>query len=170
MPIWIEGNVRFRGKAKDIKRFLMNEIVACKYVREGDEGKTVEYKPTIKDRGYELIITKEDEHSWFWFKDTQRYFPKDDVLEIWMQADSPDEEIVVCIDNIRAAWSFERCEPWLEFAKKYEIDVKLTGYERVMMFSQIKTILHDGTVKDETKEYDKWKNWMWDCPMPNNGG
>ena len=170
MPNWCEGNVRFRGKQKDIKRFLMNEIIACKYCKDGEECKTVEYKPTIKDEDYMILITKEDEHSWFWFKDTRRYFPQDDVLEIWMEADSPDEEIVVCVENIRAAWSFERCEQWIEFAKKYEIDIKLTGYDRGMMFSQIKTILRNGKVKDEIKEYDSWMDWMWNCPQPNNGG
>lgn len=45
MPNWCEGNVRFRGKQKDIKRFLMNEIIACKY--DGEEFKNVEYKPTL---------------------------------------------------------------------------------------------------------------------------
>ena len=170
MPNWCEGNVRFRGKQKDIKRFLMNEIIACKYCKDGEEIKTVEYKPTIEDKDYMILITKEDEHSWFWFKDTRRYFPQDDALEIWIEDDSPDKEIVVCVENIRAAWSFEHCEQWVEFAKKYEIDIKLTGYEKGTMFSQIKTILRNGTVKDEIKEYYSWMDWMWNCPQPNNGG
>ena len=148
----------------------MNEIVACKYEKGVDRCDTVEYKPTIEDKGFELLITKEDEHSWFYFKGTRRYFPNDDALEIWTDAESQDEEIIVCIDNIRAAWSFEHCEKWIEFAKTYEIDVKLTGYERGMLFSQIKTILRDGSVKEEVKEYATWEEWMWNCPMPNNGG
>ena len=106
----------------------------------------------------------------FYFKGTRRYFPEDDVLEIWIEEDEPDEEIIVCIDNIKAAWSFEHCEAWRDYAKEYQIDVKLTGYERGMIFSQIKSIMRNGDIKEEIKEYPTWTDWMWNCPLPNNGG
>ena len=73
MPNWCEGNIRFRGKVKDIKRFLMNEIVVCSYERNGDMCETVERKPDIDDKGYELLITKPD-HAWFYIKTTHRNF------------------------------------------------------------------------------------------------
>ena len=165
MPNWCEGNIRFRGKQENIKRFLMNEIVYCKMV----DHETVEEKPTIKDDGYMMLISK-PEHSWFYIKNTIRNFLDDNVLEIWFDDDDTDDEIIVCIDNFKAAWSFERCDAWKDIAEKYNIDVKLTGYEKGMLFSQIKTIFRDRTVKDEIKEYKDSEDWMWNCPQPNNGG
>ena len=67
MPNWCEGNIRFRGKQENIKRFLMNEIVYCKMV----DHETVEEKPTIKDDGYMMLISK-PEQSWFYIKNTIR--------------------------------------------------------------------------------------------------
>ena len=165
MPNWCEGNIRFRGKQKDIKRFLMNEIVYCEYENQ----ETVQRKPTIEDKDYELIITK-PEHGWFYINGTRRNFFETDVLEIWIEEEDPEKEIIVCVDNYRVAWSFDKCEAWQEIVKKYNFDVKMTGYERGMHFSQIVTILRDGTRKDEIKEYINDADWMWNCPQPNNGG
>lgn len=170
MPNWCVGNIRFRGKKADIKRLLLDVIVQCKHEKTDNECKTIESKATVKDDGYMLTFMKESKSSWFYFKGTRRYFPEDDIIEVWIEEDDPDKEIIVCIDNVKAAWSFEHCEAWQEYAKEYQIDVKLTGYERGMMFSQIKTIMRNGKTKDETKEYSTWEEWMWDCPLPNNGG
>ena len=166
MPNWCEGNIRFRGKKKNIKQFLTNEIVCCKYEHNG----TIEEKPTIDDRDYCLIITKPNDHYWWYIKTTRRNFFDDDVLEIWMEEEDEDKETIVCIDSFKVAWSFEQCDAWKEFAKKYELDVKMTGYEKGMHFSQIKTVFRDGTVKDVIHEYENDDDWMWNCPQPNNGG
>lgn len=165
MPNWCEGNIRFRGKQKDIKRFLMNEIVYCKY----ENGETIQEKPTLEDHDWYLLITKPD-HSWFYINGTRRNFFETDVLEIYIEEENPDKEITVCVDDYRVAWSFDKCEAWYEIAKKYNFDVKMTGYEKGMHFSQITTILRDGTRKDEIKEYANDDDWMWNCPQPNNGG
>ena len=168
MPNWCEGNIRFRGKQKDIKRFLMNEIVSCRY--EGIELGTVTERPEIKDDGFLLTIRKTAEHGWIYINNTRRHFLPDNI-EVWLSEDDEEEaETIVCIDGFKAAWSFEYCDAWKDFAKQYNIDVKMTGYERGMMFSQIKTILRDGTVKEEIKEYETWEDWAWNCPQPNNGG
>ena len=169
MPNWCEGNIRFRGKCKDIKRFLMNEIVVCSYERKGDMCETVERKPEIDDKGYELTITKPD-HAWFYIKTTHRNFFETDVLEIWLYDEEEEKETVICVDNFRAAWSFDKCDAWKDFAKEYNMDVRMVGFERGMEFSQIKTIYRDGKVKDEIKEYTDWEDWMWNATLPNNGG
>ena len=166
MPNWCEGNIRFRGKKKDIKRFLMNEIVSCRYDKNHE---TVEEEPTFKDEDWCLTITKPDD-AWFYIKGTHRNFFEQDVLEVWMEADTPDEEIIVCIEKFKAAWSFERCDKWKEHAKEYSLDVKMVGYDRGMMFSQIKVITKDGMIKDIVHEYEDGNDWMWNCPQPNNGG
>ena len=165
MPNWCEGNIRFRGKQKDIKRFLMNEIVYCIYEKQ----ETVQKKPTIEDKDYMLLITK-PEHGWFYINGTRRNFFETDTLEIWIEEEDPDKEIIVCIDDYRVAWSFEKSEAWQEIVKKYNFDVKMTGYEKGMHFSQVKTIFRNGITKDEIHEYENDDDWMWNCPQPNYGG
>jgi len=167
MPNWCDGNIRFRGKQENIKRFLMNEIVSCRMV----DHETVEEKPVIEDKGYCVIIKKPADGSWFYIKGTHRNFFESDAIEVWFEDDeNPDKEIIVCIDNYRVAWSFERHERWVELAKQYDFDVKQVGYDRGMQFSQIKTISRGGRVKDDVHEYEDFDDWMWNCPQPNNGG
>ena len=167
MPNWCEGNIRFRGKPENIKRFLMNEIVCCRM----KDHETVEEKPIIEDKGYCLIITHPENGSWFYIKGTRRNFFDGDSLEIWIDENgNADKEIIVCVDNFKAAWSFQYHDRWLETTKEYNIDVKLTGYDRGMHFSQIKTITRNGRVKDSVREYEDENDWMWNCPEPNNGG
>lgn len=169
MPNWCEGNIRFRGTYENIKRFLMNEIVACKYGTE--TGETIEEKPIIEDDDYRLIFTLPTERHWFYFRNTRRHFiDGENPVEIWIDKDSAiGGQLVVCVDRFKAAWSLQHHEAWLDIAKRYDIDVKMWGYERGMNFEQVKIILRDGTVKEEMKEYE-WDRWAWECPMPNFGG
>ena len=166
MPNWCEGNIRFRGAQKNIRRFLTNEIVCCRY----ENHETVEERPIIQDKDYLLIIRKPDEHGWFWIRNTHRNFLDGDMLEIWLDEEDPDRETIVCIEGFKAAWGFERHDGWPEHARKYEMDVKMTGYDCGMLFSHVKTISRDGTVKETICEYENSADWMWNCPRPNNGG
>lgn len=169
MPNWCEGNIRFRGKQENIRRFLMNKIVSCRIV----DHETVEEKPIIEDKDYRLVISKPHDHSWFYIKGTRRNFFETDVLDVWIDRfDEEDEnkEVIVCIDNYRVAWSFEHDEVWKKFAKEYDFDVKMTGYESGCLFIQIKTILRNGSVTNDVTEYQSTEDWMWNCPMPNFGG
>lgn len=172
MPNWCEGNIRFRGTSKNIKRFFLNEIVCCSYEKEG----TITEKPVFNDYGCELIITKPDakpdKYYWFYINTTHRNFFEGDIIEVrQLDEDNPDKETVICVDGFKAAWSFEKgIKAWKDFARKYDFDVKLTGFECGMIFSQVKTITKDGSVKDTICEYEDWMDWMWNCPEPNKGG
>lgn len=167
MPNWCDGNIRFRGKQENIKRFLMNEIVCCRM----KDHETVEEKAVVEDKSYCMILTKPAESSWFYIKGTRRNFFECDAIEVWFEDDEkPDKDIIVCIDKYRVAWSFHQHERWVELAKEYDFDVKQVGYERGMEFSQIKTIMRDGTVHDSIHEYTDYEDWMWNCPQPNYGG
>ena len=166
MPNWCAGNIRFRGTKKNIKRFLMDEIVSCRMV----DHETAEEKPNIEDEGYRLVITKPHDHSWFYIKGTRRNFFETDVIEVWFDEDDEDKEIIVCIDNYKVAWSFEYVDAWKDFVRRYGFDVKMVGFERGCMFVQIKTIWRNGTVTDDVTEYKSGEDWDWNCLMPNYGG
>lgn len=166
MPNWCEGNIRFRGKQKDIKRFLKSEIVDCHYSKEvGND----EEEPVIEDKDYYLIIKTKGEGHWLYIRNTARNFLPD-YNEIYLDEESDEKETIICIDGFKAAWSFERCDAWKEFAKQYSMDVRMTGYDCGMLFSQVKTIYRDGKIKDVVHEYENGDDWYWNCPMPNNGG
>lgn len=169
MPNWCAGNIRFRGKKKDIKRFLLNEIVCCSY---GDH-EVVTEKPIFDDQGDDLIISLPKEHGWFYISGTERNFIDGHKIEVCLNVygeEDEDKEVIVCIYNFKVAWSFDRCSAWMEFAKKYCFDVKLTGYESGMLFSQTKTIFRDGKIKDELHEYEDEDDWRWNCPQPDGRG
>lgn len=169
MPNWCEGNIRFRGKMKNIERFLKNEIVSCRMINH----EVIEEKPIIEDDGGCLIIAKPHEHSWFYIRNTNRNFFETDVLEIWIDKhgeEDPEAEVIVCIDDYRVAWSFNRDEAWKDFVKQYDFDVKMTGFESGGLFLQVKTILRSGEVENNITSYTTTENWEWNCTMPNYGG
>lgn len=169
MPNWCEGNIRFRGTKENIKNFMKNEIV-CFRIKDGE---SEEEKPDVtKDTDYCLKIQVPKNCSeWFYVRGTRRNFFEVTSIEAWFDSLEGDEkEIIVCLDGFRVAWSFEQCDAWKEIARKYNFDVKMTGYERGMLFSQVKTVFRDGSMKDDVHEYESSADWMWNCPQPNLGG
>ena len=161
MANWCEGNIRFRGTKENIKKFLENEIVYVTY--DGEEK-----KPVIDDGEYEMMISLppgETKDS-FYFRNTYRNFIFSYTVEVCWPDDDDNEDIIVIIDDFNSAWGL-RDQGWADHAKKYNIDIRMFGYEQGMEFSEVMTITRDGTVSDEHKHYD---DWNWDCPFPNMGG
>lgn len=166
MPNWCEGNIRFRGKKKDIKNFLMNEIIICDYVNDD----LVEYKPIIEDLGYELYILKNSIRP-FYIKNTHRNFIETDCIQIFFEEEDDEKETVVCIDHYRTAWSFtNNKERWKDIVQKYHFDVKMVGFEKGMCFSQTVTLHRNGEVEEQYRKFDGDDDWMWNADFPNYGG
>lgn len=160
MPNWCEGNLRIRGTKENIKKFLENEIVY--YANNTDN----EHKPVIEEDEYCMSLIQYTGLESFYIRNTFRNFFFTNRIDIgWPDAD-PEEEIVVVIDNFNSAWALRK-DGWAEHAMKYNIDFRMFGFERGMEFSQVMTVLRDGTVEQETKQYD---DWNWECPFPELGG
>lgn len=169
MPNWCEGNLRVRGKWEDIVRFFTEEVRAL--IPPSKESYIyVDVNPKIITKSKGTLIlgkSKGTEITEFWIKDTCRNFIRDSeiVLENWYP-DEPEHEIVAFVDHFRAAWGIE-ADAYIPIAKKYNVDIRLFGWECGMQFGEKVTILRDGTVNYESFHYD---NWDWDCPFPDLGG
>lgn len=99
--------------------------------------------------------------------DTRRLFITDGSASMY------DNEGVCCF-NIKQAWCFINDDKDLQaiknIANKYNVDIKLFGYECGMEFSEEVIAVHNrDTLKivNNTKSYE---DWNWGCPFPNMGG
>jgi len=143
MPNWIEGTLKLRGSSENLKRFFDNAIqppcYTCYYDGEFNE---VKIMPDA------------------WIKGTSRAFVNDECYIYWEKAYE-----TVCIP-IRQAWCFV-AEEWAEISKKYNLDVRLYGFEQGMEFCQEVEIIDGKVTMDNKIRYD---DWDWECPMPRMGG
>ena len=156
MPNWCEGQLKIRGKIADLKNFILNGLEPVDY--------------TGANTG-ETSITNETETSFMtsyienpvWLKDTRRHFC--DLDNIYVDAENPETPVVLII-LMRAAWYID-ANDLLGLCRKYNVDMKIQGFERGEMFSQVIEIVDGEIIQDETIEYD---DWDWDCPCPLFGG
>ena len=157
MPNWCEGSLRIRGKKYNIRNFLKNEIVCTNYEENAK-------KPEIEESDEYLVLRSTTND--FYIKNTYRNFIFTNQIEACFDNYEDDEDCIINIDCFNSAWAL-RSDGWADHATKYNLDFRMFGYEQGMQFSQIMTILKDGTVKEETQHYN---DWYWDCPFPNMGG
>ena len=75
----------------------------------------------------------------------------------------------ICVLHVSQAWSF-REEDWIEIAKKYNLDIRLTGIEQGMGFMEDLIITKDGEVTDLSPSYKDYDDFEWNCPIPFIGG
>jgi hypothetical protein len=79
----------------------------------------------------------------------------------------------VCCVNIKQAWAFDGgsstkdLERWAEISTKYNVDIKLFGFERGMEFAQEVIVLRGRKPITNDVQYE---DWDWDCPFPRMGG
>lgn len=156
MPNWIEGTLKLRGKPEHIKRFF----------REGLEPQGSGHGMPDQESFTEEEIIYGD--SFFTFHrsphvvGTRRAFITDEDL-VWVYGET---DTVVAV-SVQQAWGFI-AENWAEIAKKYNLDIRLQGFESGMQFAQDLIVKADGTVeKDKEIHYD---DWDWECPFPKMGG
>ena len=162
MPNWCEGNLKIRGKQEDVFNFLAENLHVWKtvIVKEPTPEVKEEFDKEaikIKKEDGELYINKTAH-----IDGTYRNFVKPADVAVWKRKDGS-----ACIAvAFKAAWGVESA-PYIEFSKKYNIDIKIETFERGMEFSQY-ILIEKGELK-ENKEI-KYDDYVWDCVMPNLGG
>ena len=159
MPNWIEGTMKLRGAQKDIRRFFSEGVEPSNW-------------PDPKDNIDQVVNKSDDEELWFEFKNephivgTRRAFITDD--EAYMCGENG-----VCCVNVKQAWAFDAgsgtkdLERWTEISTKYNVDIKLFGFERGMEFAQEVIVLRGRKPIVNDIQYE---DWDWDCPFPKMGG
>ena len=161
MPNWIEGTLHLRGKVKDIHRFLSEGISKSVSLWNRDIQETI-----IDDsRPKEGVVAFNFMHD-PWIVDTQRAFLNDQYVAIRYKDENEETSTSLVVNQ---AWSF-KTDNWIALSKKYDIDIRLNGFECGGKFGQQITILRgdpEPTVDEEVLKYDDWE---WECPFPNMGG
>lgn len=156
MPNWCEGFLKVRGTIPQLKKFIIEGFQLVDIFGNELENLSIDCND---DTSLEVSGINET----LWLKGTHRNFCKFDDIGIY--SDSPETSEVLIL-YLQAAWCIET-EPLLNVCKKFEVDMKIQGFESGMQFSQIIEIVDGKILQDEIIHYD---NWDWDCPCPLMGG
>lgn len=174
MPNWCTGNIRFRGKIDNILNLLKNSFIYCVY---GEEYKTIQKPAIVEFDGEEITVSSpfDDGRGWLYIDDTHRNFI--DLLGgscittsyVHEPTSNDDDQYVVLFDSFQAAWSIEP-DPYVEMSKKYDVDIKIFGWESGMEFDQEIEIVNGKLIKNEVGEYHDPGDWAWNSILPYMGG
>lgn len=167
MPNWIEGTFRARGNKDNIKKFILEGLEACyrlkitTEIEENDDSLYVTFKnPEVAEN--DKIEYPKTLH----IKDTRRNFIEDLCMgEIYAYKKENGE--FQFASSFKSAWAIDT-EPLANIAKRYEIDIRVNGYEKGMQFEQLLEVSRNGTVKCES--FIQYEDYEWECPMPLLGG
>lgn len=158
MPNWCKGTLKVRGKISDLKRFVLEGLEPVNVLGE----KLDSFKFEDEDEKSFFLATGQA-RSWIWIRDTRRHFCESDYIEAY--ADDNDTPTVLLLP-MKAAWGME-AGPLRDVCKKFNIDMRIQGFERGMEFSQFIEIINGEITHDDEIKYDDWR---WDCPCPLLGG
>lgn len=155
MPNWTEGTLKLRGKRENLERFFETAIQPSSNFKEETPPREKFITSQYAD-DYTVFDIKKDA----WIEGTRRAFINDDCF-----AEIEDETATICLP-IRQAWSFDT-DDWKDISKKYNLDVRLFGFERGTEFCQEIEVINGTVTIDKEIAYD---DWTWECPMPLMGG
>lgn len=161
MPNWCEGSIKVRGKYEDVVKFF-KEGIHCYELKYGETGisetinnENIRY---YSGNAYTTVEIKANAY----IEGTERGFIDRQVIDI----DKRENNSALALANIRQAWDFNAKE-YAEISKKYDIDIRLYGFERGMCFNrEIEVIRGEITIDNNIKFAD----YDWECPMPMIGG
>lgn len=163
MPNWCSGDLKVRGKYKDIKEFLSKEL----FVLGGNILKREYKEPVIEEDSCGITVGVYGDG--LWFRNAYRSFFEDNI-EIYV--DCYDEEkredmiITANLGELQTAWGTDT-NALTELSKKYNLDFKIYAYERGMEFN-IDYEVHKGEViKNNEIKFD---DYVWECTNPEIGG
>lgn len=146
MPNWCEGVMKLRGTKDDILRFL----------KEGFEPSYKNSAIEIDEFGEEVNIINVN-----YIENTQRAFVDEQTVYI-----PEEEDPVVLTLKVRQAWDFSAGD-FMAISEKYNLDIRLFGWERGMEFSREILIVDKNIIKDRTYRYSDWE---WEVPFSDLGG
>lgn len=149
MPNWIEGILKIRGNDNDIRSFIENGLKPCAGRFENDPDHFVR---KISNEEYFIAANA-------YIDNSRRMFVADDC------------KIFLFEDNtyylpIKQAWGFEP-DDFIYISKTYNLDLRITGFERGMGFDQEIEVINGEITLDKSTDYN---DYWWECPCPTLGG
>lgn len=151
MPNWSEGCLKVRGKAANVKKFILEGLKPVDFF--GNELPKLE----LSDIG-EVESDKD-----CWIKGTTRGFVENLLVDFSFVEDS---ETFTTVLAAKFAWVAD-AEELLALCQKYDVDMKLYAFEKGMEFNQDILIVGGQILRDNTI---KFEDYDWECICPTLGG
>ena len=160
MPNWCTGDLKVRGKYKDIKEFLSKEMIIL-----GGSPFNREYKEPLIDEscGIEIKVGNQG----MWFRNAYRSYFENNI-DIWIDDELKENDSIITLNlgELQTAWGTDT-KALTKLSKQYNLDFKIYAYERGMQFN-IDFEVHKGEViKNNEIKFD---DYIWECPNPEIGG
>lgn len=169
MPNWIKGTFRARGEKENIKRFIMEGLTP---VDLGGNEQNISREIDDEDDYFHITFKLESENTKDKYPDylhiagTRRQFLEYLCLgEINVYKNKNGDYQFA--QSFKGAWGIDT-DHIEEIAKKYEIDIRVNGFECGMEFEQLFEVSRNGQIKcNSVISYD---DYTWQCSMPLLGG
>ena len=151
MANWSEGCLKVRGKAANVKKFVLEGLKPVDVF--GNEL----HKLELSDTG------EVESKSACWIEGTTRGLVEN-LYEDFSFVE--DDEIFTAILDAKFAWATDAVE-LLALCKKYSVNMKLYAFERGGGFNQ-DILIVDGEIRKD--ERIKFEDYKWECICPTVGG
>lgn len=151
MPNWSKGCLKVRGKAANVKKFVLEGLQPVDFF-----GNALP-KLELSDLGE--VDTDKD----CWIEGTTRGFVENLYADFSFVED--DETFTALLDA-KFAWAVDADE-LLASCKKYDVDMKLYAFEKGMGFNQ-DILIVDGEIRRDCRI--EFEDYNWECICPTVGG
>lgn len=151
MPNWSEGCLRVRGKAVNVKKFILGGLRPVDFF-----GKDLP-KLELSDIGE----VESDKNCWI--EGTNRGFVENLLVDFSFVE---DEETFTAVLDTKFAWAAD-AEELLALCKKYSVDMKLYAFEKGNEFNQDILIVDGQILRDNRIAFE---DYNWECICPTVGG
>ncbi len=151
MPNWSEGCLKVRGKAANVKKFVLEGL------------KPVDFFGTELPKLELSDIGEVESKGVCWIEGTNRGFVENLLVDFSFYE---DEETFTAVLDAKFAWAADT-EELLALCQKYEVDMKLYAFERSGEFNQDILIVGGLILRDNRI---KFEDYDWECICPTLGG
>ena len=151
MPNWSEGCLKVRGKAANVKKFVLEGL------------KPVDFSGTELPKLELSDIGKVESDKDCWIEGTTRGFVEN-LLVYFLFIE--DRETFTAVLDAKFAWAAD-AEELLALCKKYSVDMKLYAFEKDNEFNQ-DILIVDGEIRRDCRI--EFEDYNWECICPTVGG
>ena len=151
MPNWSKGCLKVRGKAANVKKFVLEGLQPVDFFGNA--------LPKLELSGIGEVDTEND----CWIEGTDRGFVENLCVDFSFVED--DETFTALLDA-KFAWAAD-AEELLASCQKYDVDMKLYAFEKGMGFNQ-DILIVDGEIRRDCRI--EFEDYNWECICPTVGG
>lgn len=151
MPNWSEGCLKVRGKAANVKKFVLEGL------------KPVDFFGNVLPKLELLDLGEVDTDKDCWIEGTTRGFVENLYADFSFVE---DDETFTAVLDAKFAWAAD-AEELLASCKKYSVNMKLYAFEKGMGFNQ-DILIVDGEIRRDNRI--AFEDYNWECICPTVGG